>query len=118
MGGCDGGCGGGPRFVFRFASVTLICDLESGDATVEEPDDEELLVFSCICCCFCLFSVKVLLSSVLKSMGPLFEAELIFVAVLFCGGLKLRWPAVELELLAGAVQKKEMLIKKFSLLLL
>lgn len=49
---CAGGCGGGPRFVLRFASVAL-------------PD--------CSCCCFfCFFSVKCLVNSALKSnAGPL-----------------------------------------------
>lgn len=68
-----GGCGGGPRFVLRLASVALICVLLVGGRG------------GC-CCCFWRFRVKCLVSSMLKSMGPL----LAFEAVVAAGGLLLR----------------------------
>lgn len=69
-----GGCGGGPRFVLRLASVALICVLLVGGCGC------------CCCCCFWRFNVKCLVSSVLKSMGPL----LAFEALVAAGGLLLR----------------------------
>lgn len=64
LGGCVGGCGGGPRLVLRFASVALICVVMVVLVMVME-------ACSCCCFCFCLFMVKCLDSSLLKSMVPL-----------------------------------------------
>lgn len=57
-----GGCGGGPRFVFKFASVAITC----WDG-----------------CCFCLFNVNFFVNSALKSSGP---APLLFEKLFCCGG--------------------------------
>lgn len=69
-----GGCGGGPRFVLKFASVAFKCV-------------PLLFIFGCwvccCCCCFWRFSVKRLLSSALKSMDSL-------LAWMMAGGLLLR----------------------------
>lgn len=57
-----GGCGGGPRFVFKFASVAITC---------------------CNGCCFCLFNVNFFVNSALKSSGP---APFVFEKFVCCEG--------------------------------
>ena len=83
MGGCDGGCGGGPRFVFKLASVALICCSWFVVVVVRG---------CCCCCCFWRFNVKCFVSSALKSKGPLLEAAAdVLLMVTEEGGLLLRF---------------------------
>ena len=96
MGGCDGGCGGGPRFVFKLASVALICCCWF-----------VIVVVRGCCCCFWRFNVKCFVSSALKSKGPLLEAADALV-VTEEGGLLLRFlDGKVFEEEAGAKTEKE-----------